>query len=277
MACENYSSLEDGNDLLLLSLEIGFRHLDPKNTWIGAKLTHTEYHLQLASIVFESKDGEAVADLLHAWTSRSSSHELYTSLHICAKYLIGLHHLYPFSSRLQHLIIDAIPLIGYQEFKQAGLEGFFELLDNLQVCVEDIDHEGEWAGLLLDIIQSSEGIQKLSLPYWELLVELAVSYSWALEDHTYIPHTMISLKEAEEWDKLECWMGIIWTSWPPEEGKTTEEDLGPMTLSLCHQLPGAVQKLGQWMEQRAHGWQIPKSFQQICKQAHDEAAQQAGL
>jgi len=275
---ENYSSLEDGEELLLLSLEIGFRHLNPEYPRISAKLTHTEYHIQLAEIVFESEDGEAIADLLHAWTSTSSSHEPYTSLNICAKYLIGLHHLHPFSSRLRQLIIYAIPLIGYQEFKQVGFEGFVELLDDLQVHVEVTDVEGKWPRFLLDIIQSSEGIQNLSPLYWELLVRFAVSQSWVLEDSTYSPHTMISLKEAEEWDKLECWMGVVWMSWPPKGGKTTEEDLGPMTLSLFHQQPGAVQKLEKWMEQWADGWrQIPESFQQICKQAHDEAAQEAGL
>ena len=97
---KNYASLEDGKDLLLLSLEIGFHHLNPLDRWIEAKLVHTEHHQGLANIIFESKSGEAIADLLCAWTSRSYSHQPYTSLNICAKHLIGLHYLYPFSSRL---------------------------------------------------------------------------------------------------------------------------------------------------------------------------------
>ena len=278
VVCKNYSSLEGGKDLLLLSLEIGFRHLNPKYTWIDAKLTHTEHHLQLAEIVFESDNGEAIADLLQVWTSVGDSHTPYTSLKICAKYLIGLHHLHPFSSRLRQLIMHAILLIGYQEFKQVGVKGFTELLNDLQVHIEDVNDRVGWVRLLLDTVQSSEGIQNLSPPYWELLVMLAVSHSWALEDNTYSPHPMISLKEAEEWDKLECWIGVVWMSWPPEWGETTKEDLGPVTLSLFHQQPGAVQKLEKWMEQWADGQrQIPESFQQIYKQAHDEAAQQAGL
>jgi len=281
VVCKNYSSLESGKDLLLLSLEIGFRHLDPKNPWLKPGLTHTEHHQGLANIIFESGDGEAIADLLYAWTSLNSLNP-YTPLNICASHLISLHYLYPFSSRLQQLIIHAITLIGYQEFEQVGMEGFVGLLNDLQVCVEDAGGNGELTNLLLDTIQSSEGVQHLSTSYWELLVELVVFWSWALEGNTYTftyhSSTMASLEEAEEWDKLECWMGVVWILWPPEEGKTTEEELGHTTLSLFHQQPGTIQKLEQWMEQWADGWrQIPESFQQICKQAHNEAAQQAGL
>ena len=278
VVCENYSSLGDGEDLLL-SLEIGFRHLNLQSEWIKAKLIHTEHHQELANIVFESKSGEAIADLLCAWTSGSNSHEPYTSLNICTKHLIGLHHLHPFSSRLRKLIIHVIYLISYEEFKQAGVEGFVGLLNDLQICVEDIvGKEDKWTRLLLDTIQSSEGIQHISHPYWKLLVELMVSNSWWLERSIYNPQTMVSLKEAEEWDKLECWMGVVWMFWPPEKGETTEVDLEQMALSLFHHQPGAVQKLEQWMGQWTHGWKkIPKSFQQICKQAHDEAAQQARL
>jgi len=280
VVCKNFSSLEDGKELVLLSLEIGFRHLDPQNPWLKPKLTHTEYHQGLAKIVFESGDGEAIADLLYAWTSFSSLNQ-YTPLNICAKYLINLHCLHPFSSRLRQLIIYAIAFIGYQEFEQAGLEGLVRLLNDLQICVEDMTGNSELVSILLDTIQSSEGIKHLSPLHWELLVEFVTFWSWSPEGNTctynYSPFTMASLKEAEEWDKLECWMGIVWILWPPEEGKTTE-DLEHITLSLFHQRPSVIQKLEWWIEQWADGWrQIPESFQQICKQAHDEVAQQAGL
>ena len=276
--CRNYPSLDSGEDLLLLSLEIGFRHLNPQPDELEAKLTYTECHQDLANIVFRSKNSEAIADLLHAWTSRSSSHKPYTSFNICTKHLTSLHHLHPLSSRLQQLIIYAISVIGYQEFEQVGIEGFVGLLNDLQVHCKDIDDKVKWARLLLETIQSPEGIQHLSHLYWELLVEIVVSKPLWLKNSTYNPQTMISLKETEEWDKLVCWMGVVWILWPPEKGETREEDLGHITLSLFHQQPGAIQKLEQWMEQLGGCWgQIPKSFQQICKQAHDEVAQQARL
>jgi len=269
VVCENYSRLYHGKDLLLLSLKISFRHLNPQDRWIKAQLVHTEHHQGLAKIAFESGDGGAIADLLCAWTSYSNSHEPYTSLNICAKYLTNLYYLHPFSSRLCKLVVYTINHIGYEDFRKVGAEGFFKLLDCLQVNEKDTNM-CKWTSLLLDAVQSTEGIQHLSHPHWELLVELILSYSFWLQERTYSPQTAMSLKEAEEWDKLECWMGVVWILWPPEKGQTTEEDLGDVTLSLFHQQPGAIQRLEQWMEQ----WgPIPESFQRICKQAHDEAAQ----
>ena len=89
------------------------------------------------------------------------------------------------------------------------MEEFVRLLDDLQVCVEDLGGVVGWEELLLDIIKSSEGIQHLSLPYWELLVELTIYWSYWLRASTYSPHVMISLKDAEEWDKLRCWISVV--------------------------------------------------------------------
>jgi len=279
VVCKNYSSLKDGKDLLLLSLEIGFHHLDPKKQQINAELVHTEHHQGLANIVFESKSGEAIADLLCAWTSRSFSHQPYTSLNIYAKHLISLHYLYPFPPRLRDLIMCTIVLIGYQEFQQVGVEGFIGLLNDLQVNIKEVIGSGyHWAKLLLVTIQTSEGIQHLSHSYWDLLVEFTIFYLQYLEDITYSPHVMASLKEVGEWDKLECWIGIVWMLYPPEGGKTEEEELRHTTLSLFHKKPDAIHKLMQWMERCAHGQRpIPGSFQQIYEQMHKEEAQQAGL
>jgi len=278
--CENYSTLEGARNLLLLSLEIGFRCIDNPRQRIEAKLVYTEHHQKLANIVFSSEDGEAIADLLCAWTSWSDSHTSYPQLEMCAEYLICLHHLHPFSSRLRSHIIYAIELIGYQQFEQVGVEGFIQLLNDLQVCAKDLDYELKWARLLLDIIQSSEKIQQLSLSSWEFLAELAADWSYGLGARTYNPQIMISLEDAKEWDKLKCWIGVVWMVWPPESGHTTEEEFEHMLLSLFHQQPSVLQKLEEQIEQWSQAYQqnrIPKSFKQVCKQAHDKAAQQAIL
>ena len=277
--CRNYSSLRYGKDLLLLSLQIGFSHLDPKRYQIDAKLTHTEHHKGMAAIIFDSGDQEAIADLLNAWTSRSSSHGPFTSLHICIDHLIGLHR-WTLSPRLRQFIIYTIQLIGYQPFEVAGVEGFIGLLNSLQVHVEDINSRLQWTRLLLNTIQSSEGAQHLSLQYWELLGQLVVSCSQYLGDNPYNPNTITSLKEVEEWDKLKYWVGTIWMVWPPEGGKTTEKDLEHVMLLLFHQQPGAVQEIKEQMKQWS-GWpfwnNIPLSFQQICRQVEIEARQQVIL
>jgi len=246
--CENYSALEGAKNLLLLSLEIGFRCIDPRESK-EANLVHTEHHQKLANIVFSSGDGEAIADLLCAWISAYMP-----QLRIYAEHIVGLHHLHPFSSRLRSYIIYAIELIGYQEFEQVGVEGFIRLLNELQVCAKDLYDEFHWTRLLLDTIQSPKKTQHLSLSYWELLVELAIHQTFWLGAQNYNPQIMISLQDAREWDKLKCWISAVWMLWPPEGGKTTGEDLEHAMVSLFHQQPGALQKLEEQMEQWSGRW-----------------------
>ena len=237
--CENYSSLADGKTLLSLSLEIGFRRLDLKHPQSLTKLTHMEYHQFMVDTVFESQDDEVIADLLHVWTSHNDSNEPPPLLNLYAKYLIRLR---PFSQRLRRLVIRAIGLIGYRGFERVGVEEFFKLLDLLQATVEDMDDKGGWAMLLLDTVQSSEGIQYLSYPYWELLAELSVSESRRLEGVALRLRVVQSLESNLEWDKLEAWMGIVWMVWPPETASTIEKVRDVMLL-LFRQRSGAIQKL----------------------------------
>ena len=346
--CENYSSLEDGERLLFLALEVGFRHPNLKSPWTSAKLTHTEHHKKLVDIIFEgAEDGEAVADLLCAWISTSGS-QPHISLELCAGHLIGLlepkmvpsgrswiesdslesnvpctRHLKPHyrsihyprppanpvdllssSQRLQELVIHTIGLIGFWEFKRVDVEGFCKLLNHLHVCAKDIYQEEYWARLLLDAIQCPEGIQHLSYPYWELLVELSISNSWLLRDVVWSPHIIAPLEASREWDKLECWICVGWmllgssgfSVSPPLVGGPTlsiqvlekqmgqwnegqQEGLKCATLSLFHQKQGAIQKLEKWMEQWSKKQQkdVPDSFQQICAQGHLGVAQEGVL
>jgi hypothetical protein len=272
--CANRQSLGDWEGLLLVCLEIGFRHLDFQFPYIEAGIIHTEHHRGLVDVVFQSQENEAIADLLQAWTTRRMVHEpVHTLLSFCTEHLIGLHDLVPFSPRLRRLVIRSIGLIGYKGFEGVGVERLIGLLNHLDVSAEDLDIPDRWVGLLLDTLQTPEGIRRLSNCYWELLVELA---TWHMGDTpAYSPQIMTFLIEAQEWSKLECWMGIVWMLWPPGTGGITEEDLGHLTLLLCRQRPGAIQKLEQWMELRGGGTGngIPELFRQICKRAH-EAAQQ---
>ena len=281
VVCESYSSLENGKKLLYLALEIGFRHL-PWGIWIDAELTHLDSHQKMVEIVFQSQESDTIADFLCAWTSRSNSHGPHQSLEMCAGHLINLHHLQPFSPRLRIFLIHSIGLIGYQGFEQVGVEGFIRLLDGLNLHVMDIVNTYEWKDILLDAIQSSEGTQNVPHPYWELLVEIVVQSLWILEESACDPHIMTSLEATKEWDKLECWMGVFWMSWLLRHrmrGEVeVEEDLRHATLSLFHHKPGAIQKIEKWIERGANWdeYQI-KPFQQLCEQAHLEAAPQAAL
>ena len=277
--CENHQILGDWENLLLSCLEICFRHLDPRSPLTEAKLSHTEHHRRLINVVFGSRKSEAIADLLHAWTARDcSSTSAHTLLGPCAEHLVGLHHLVLFSPRLRRLVIRSVELVGYEGFEEVEVNRFIEMLNHLRVTVEDMDREPRWANLLLDTVQFSEGARHLSHRYWELLVELAIFVSRRLRyilQIAYSPQVITFLIEAQEWSKLECWMGTVWMVWPPGAGGMTEEEFECSMALLFRQRPGAAQKLEQWMERwsRQLSNDTPESFQRICKRAH-EAAQQ---
>ena len=271
---ENRESLEDWESLLVVCLQIGFRHLDFQCQYIEAEITHTGHHRGFIDVVFKGQQSEAIADLLHAWTVRYHFHEPARELlGFCAGHLAGLHNLVTFSSRLRRLVIRSVEVIGYKGFEGVGVEKFVELLDHLHVTIDDMDETDRWKELLLDIIQSLEGTQHLSHWYWELLAELVVSASWPVYlDPAHGLQTMKFLTEAKEWSKLEWWMGIVWILLPQE----AEGDLRDSMLLLFRQRPGATQKLEQWMErwsQKRPSNRIPESFRQLCKQAHGAAQQ----
>ena len=280
MICENRESFEDWGRLVLVCLEIGFRHIDFTKLWyFGTPLTHTEHHRGLVDVVFESRESEVIADLLRAWTTGTQYGVETELLGSCAGHLVSLHHLVPFSSRLRRLTIRSVELVGYKGFEGVGVERFVELLNHLHVTTEDMAYKSLWAELFLETFQTPEGAQRLSDQYLELLVELAISISWNLRDPpVYNPQITKFLVEAQEWSKLEYWIGIVWMTWPSRTGGETEEGLDDSTLLLFRQRPGAVPKLEQWMEQwsQTAGKDVPKLFKQAHKQAH-EAAQRDGL
>ena len=270
--CENHQRLGDWEGLLLVSLEVGFRHLDFRRKYIDANLIHTEHHRKLVDVVFRGQMSEAIADLLHAWTAQGAFYEpAYTLLGNCTGHLVNLHNLVSFSPRLRRLVIRSVELIGYRGFEGVGVGRFTELLNHLHVTTEDIDDRFRWAYLLLDTVDSSEGAQHLSHCYWELLVEFATWLTHALRKIPYSPQTATFLTETQDWSKLECWMGVVWMVWPPEAGGIAEEDLCHLTLLLFRQRPRAAQRLEQWMEwwSQQRGRDIPESFRRICGQVRE--------
>ena len=274
---ENRQNFGDKESFLLVCLEIGFRRLDANGPSIGVFLTHTEHHKGLADVVFESQKSKAIADLLRAWTAGGHS---FGSAHLllsdCAKHLIGLHSLVPFSSRLRRLVIRSVEVIGYQPFEGVGVERFIQLLDLLCVTVDDMDNKDEWALLLLDVIRSSRGARYLSHWYWELTAELAVSESrWLRLGPTNGQKIMESLRDAQEWSNLECWMATVWMLSPPEAGAMTEEDLDHSMVLLFRKQPDAAQELKRWMERWSQESKkdIPESFWRVCERAYEVAQQ----
>ena len=138
--CETCGSLGDW-ERLLVCLKIGFCHLDFQRRYTEAIVTHTEHYRALVDVVFETRESEAIVDLLHAWTFEHQSRGLaYALLGFCAGHLVGLHDLVPFSPRLRRLVIRSIELMGCEGFKGVGVEQFIELLNHLHVTAGDTDH-----------------------------------------------------------------------------------------------------------------------------------------
>ena len=264
-------------ELFLRPLEIGFRHLDPFDRYITVNLTHVEHDQKLIDKVFAINKVEAIADLLQALTVRDTSGDFARiSLGFCARHIVGLHNTAtePFSPRLRRLVIRSVELLCREGFKEVEPGSFVELLNHLRIDIEDMDWPYDWTLILGETIQSTEGVRHLDIQVWELLVEVATSNSRTLAERiVYDSHVTEFLLEAQEWEKLECWLGVVWMTWKPETDNMTE-DLQDATKLLFRQKPDAIRKLMQWMERWSEDRNeaISETFQQICEQAQLDAA-----
>ena len=226
--CAKYRDLDEGDILLLLSLEVGFRNLDPVQKLEGVDLDHTRHHQLMVDIVFGSQRDEVIGDFLHAWTSRGSHHKPHTSLTMCARHLVDLPNLLFASLRLRRLVIRSIGLIGHQEFEKVGTENFVGLLNCLGVGVGEVDSQFEWMRLLMDIIKSPVARDRLSFSYWELLLDLLYP-----RDGEYVPIPGLHSRVLEDGMEL-----------------------------LFRQRPDHVQRFEGWAEERFPGC-IPPALHQI--------------
>ena len=268
---ENRQTCWGWEELILLFLEVGFRHPPPGKSRTGT-LIHTEHHRGVVETVFKSNDSEAIADLLFALTTTDHFHRraTYTTLlDICTGYIANLHNrvTVPFSPRLWQHVMDFIELLGYRRFEGVDAEEFVDLLNNLHLGIKDMDRPKKWGRILLRAMESSKGVQHLVIQSWELLVELQIlyfpfAYPWSSEDVIRCQHVVDSLSASQQWDKLECWMGALWMSVPIREDMVGI--LESETVSLFRRRPCAVQKLTEWVERyciEGRGGEALESFQ----------------
>jgi hypothetical protein len=274
---ENRKSCEEWEDLLFLSLKVGFRHHDPQKFRPEVDLTHTQHHQEFADAVFKSGRSEAIEDLLCALVVYDNSEPAVKSFSIYKQHIADLHNrvTLPFSLRLRRLVIHSIELIGPRGFEEGMAGSFVGLLNHLHISVEDAGWWYDWTSILVEIIQSAEGVRHLAVHVWDFLTEHTTMYPGSFGGGiTYDPHVTDFLLDAQEWEKLECWLGVVWIVWLPEAGDVTE-DVESATNLLFRRKPDAVRKLTQWMEQWSRPWgkAIPVSFQAICEQAQLDAGQ----
>ena len=265
MIWKNRQSYEDWTTPILLSLEVGFRHLHSSDSWTSFSLTRVQYHQELIDAILKSNNDEGITDLVYASYMVDRSRQL--ALDICANYIVDFRSgaTGPFSSRLRKIFSACVELRGFNALEEVGKGRFVELLSRLHIGIEDVmapPASTIWTTILLETIQSPDGALHLPVHSWELLAELVTS--GIPTGAEYSPGVTASLLEAREWDKLECWMGVVWMAWPPEPGDLAKDFKHTMT-SLFHQRPGATQKLAQWMERWSKNCRrdLPESFQEI--------------
>ena len=258
---------------LFLCLEVGFRHLTPAQPRSSmGYLTHTDSHQEVISMVFARNKKESIADLLCAVTFIRPG-ESNRAFDLCAKHIIDLRNTVavPFSPRLRQHVIYFVKRGGYRRFKEVNAEGAVELLNHLYVGIEDIDDRDRWGSIFLEVIQSPEGFRRLATHSWELLMELKVKLSWTERKDIVArhPHITDNILLSQQWDKLECWVGLVWMSSPIPE--SAMESLKRAMASLFRQRPEAVLKLTEWLERcLIEGRKgVPESFREICKQMHE--------
>jgi hypothetical protein len=93
----------------------------------------------------------------------------------------------------------------------SGLETI-RLLNRLNVDANDMVDKRVWARLLAGVICLPAGLESLSPHYWCLLDKLSLGTYFCGTPGLRGAEVMRSLEEAEDWEKLEVWMAVVWQS-----------------------------------------------------------------
>jgi len=275
----------DYKDLLSTMFEIGFRLARLGHGQPAIRLDHTSHHSRMFEVAFSSNDDEVIADAVRTWIVNSDC----TPAGLLVGYFSErVESTRPFSPRLRQMVIRAICRTRSSELIMSALETV-RLLDRIEPDVDDVEDERGWINLLVGVIRSPVGFNNLSHHYWRLLGELTLTMHAAVgpdrvdvRDHgghavaVRDMEVMRSLEEAEDLEKLEVWMGILWLLlWPTFLGPglvsnvpTPEpmECIEQATLKLSLRQPSALQRFERLHSMYGH----TKSLRRICKRARAE-------
>jgi len=223
-------------DLLLSTLEVGFRLADISGNRPPLDLNHTSHHDRIFDAVFSSGDDEAIADAVGAWIVGESSPA--TS---CARYFaVRVARATPLSPRLRRAGIRALE----SNWRAISIPDALYLLNCLHADVDDVvENESVWFRLAVRVIRSPTGFESLSSHYWRLLGKStpeSIPYDHVEPRDVEV---MKSLEEVEDWEKLEVWVPIVWGFLVWEFIPDLVEDIGRVTLKMASQRPSALQKL----------------------------------
>ena len=220
--------------LLSTILEVGFRLVGPGDGWSVLHLHHTPHHDRMFETAFSSDDDEVIADAASVWIV-GGDHAPPGSF---ARYFTKrVESSTPFSSRLRQISIRVIERTWHGELEVSGLETV-HLLNRLDVDVDDMARRDVWEQLLVDVIRTPAGLENVSSHYWRLLGELTLVASLVTPGPRDV-EVMRSFETAEDWEKLEVWMVVVWLSLSGSAPEPVMEDVKRVTLNLFSRRPSA--------------------------------------
>ena len=256
--------LNDYMDLLFTTLEVGFRPAGSGHDQRFLSLNHTPHHNQMFEAAFSSDDDEVIADAMRAWSAGGCP-----PTGSCVRYFTRrMGEATPFSPRLREVAISAIERTWPSELATSGSETV-RLLHRLDVNVGDTEGGHGWVELLVGVIRSPVGFKNLSPCYWRLLGKLISVNSrvWSLASRDV--EVMRSLEEAEDWEKLEVWMAVMWKA-PIFPKFKSVEGIEEVTLKLALRRPSALQRFEDLCKRDAPHSQPKLKLRGICDRARAE-------
>ena len=279
--------------LLSITLEIGFRLIKPGSDSPPHHLKHTSHHDLVFVAAFASRDDGVIADAVCTWVAGTSPPP-----GSCVRYFVKrVDRDVPFSPRLRRVSIHVIELIWRAEFEMSPLETI-RLLNRLEVTLDDMQKKREWAKMLVDVIRSPIGLEKLSPHYWHLLASLVSSGARGATLVLRDAEVVRALEEAEDWERLEVWLVLVW-NWlgyglmgddteseqSTESGGDTDleedadyddtesmdaEDFEEVTLNFLLQRPSAIPRFEELSDSGELWTDQDVVLRRICHQARAE-------
>lgn len=252
-----------GNDLgwkplLLLSLEVGFRHLYSSDKWVPPMSTSATKHPGVFDTVLGSDSQQAVVDLI--WASFMIDEFGHLPLKTCVDYISGRPIEMKFSPELRKTFILCVNRVDVLSLKDIGKRIFVESLNRLDIGIKDASdlNREKLAATLSEIVELPEAARQLAIQGWQLLAKFAME--GLLKSTTYNPDVAISLVDVKEWNKFECWLAAVWMAAPPGP-KYVANRLGAAMEFLEKEHPGVLQQyMERWSEKL--GRDVPEWFQQ---------------
>ena len=222
--------------LLSILLEVGFRLASIDTRFGNIHPDDIPHHKQIFETGFSSDDDEVVADAVRMWITSS----LPTPLHSFARHFTKrLERYTPLSEGLRQLVIRVVKRTYGSEPWESEQEIVY-LLNSLDADMDEVAwYQRE--DVLSRVVHGPGGLE-LSLHYWRLLDRSVAEggNSGNLESSDW--DIMRALREAEDWEKLEVWVLVIWRLLRQCSTPELMEDIRQVTLELLSQRPSALQE-----------------------------------